>query len=180
MFNKLEEIIKKVEGNILVIGLDDKLLNKFDKNNKVNLYAIYSNDSNKSNNIFSKSKKKKTNKGKNINIKKLRKYINKKSVDYIIYNMEEIKQYYKYIIKDTIYLNNNLIYIYSSNEIDKEFIIDRYNRYNTKITSVDYKNGYIITIDNRNGKNNFFKDKLYFIKDTLYNIAEIIGNIMIG
>ena len=129
MFNKLEEIIKKVEGNVLVIGLTEKLLNKFDKNNKVNLYAIYSN---KSNNIFSKSKKKQTNKGKNINIKKLRKKINKKSVDYIILNMEEIKQYYKYVIKDTIYLNNNTIYIYSSNEIDKDFIIDRYNRYDVK------------------------------------------------
>jgi len=34
MFNKLEEIIKKVEGNVLVIGLDNKLLDKFDKNNK--------------------------------------------------------------------------------------------------------------------------------------------------
>lgn len=178
MFNKLEEIIKKIQGNVLVIGLDDKLLNKFDKNNKVNLYAIYSN---KSNGVFSKSqKKKKTNKGKNINIKKLRKYINKKSVDYIICNMEEIKQYYKYIIKDTIYLNSNVIYIYSSNEIDKEFIINKYSRYNTKITSIDYKNGYIITIDNTNSKNNFFKDKLYFIKDTLYDLAETIGNIMIS
>lgn len=177
MFNKLEEIIKKVEGNVLVIGLNDKLLNKFDKNNRVNLYAIYSN---KSNNIFLRSKRKQTNKGKNINIKKLKKYINKKSVNYIILNMEEIKQYYKYIIKDTIYLNNKIIYIYSSKKTDKNFIIDRYNRYNVNITSVDYKNGYIITIDNKNGKNNFFKDKLYLIKDTLYNIAEIIGSVMIS
>ena len=59
MFNKLAEIIKKTEGNVLVIGLDDNLLSKFDKNNKVNLYSIYSN---KTSGILSKSKKKQTNK----------------------------------------------------------------------------------------------------------------------
>ena len=177
MFNKLEEIIKKIEGNVLVIGLDSQLLDKFEKNNKINLYSIYSN---KSDGVFSKSKKKQTNKGKTINIKKLRKYINKKSVDYLIYNMEEIMQYYKYIIKDTIYLNNNIIYIYSSNKIDKEFIIQKYKRYNVKITSTNYKNGYIISINNKNGKNNYLKDKLYFIKDTFYDIAEAIGNVLIN
>ena len=57
MFNRLEEIIKKIEGNILVIGLDDKLIDKFDKNNKVNLYAIYSNNTR---GVFSKQKKKQT------------------------------------------------------------------------------------------------------------------------
>lgn len=177
MFNKLEEIIKKTQGNVLVIGLDDKLLNKFDKNNKVNLYSIYSN---KTTDIFSKTKKKQTNQGKTINIKKLRRYINKKSVDYIICNMEEIKDYYKYIIKDTIYLNNNMIYVYSSNEIDKEFIISKYKRYNVEMTFNEYKNGYIITIDNKNGKNNYLKDKLYIIKDTIYNMAEIIGNLLVS
>jgi len=178
MFKSLEEIIKKVEGNVLVLCLDDKLIDKFDKNNKVNLYAIYSNKS--SGNVLSKRKKKQTNKGKTINIKRLRKYINKNSVDYLICNMDEIKEYYKYIIKDTIYLNNNTIYIYASNDIDKEFIIDKYKRYNVEITSNDYKNGYILTINNKNGKNNCFKDILYFIKDTFYNIAEVIGNIMVS
>lgn len=178
MFKTLEEIIKKIEGNVLVIGLDNKLIDKFEKNNKVNLYAIYSNKTNK--NLFSKTKKKQTNKGKTINIKKLRKYINKKSVDYLICNMDEIKDYYKYIIRETIYLNNNIIYIYASNEVDKDFIINKYKRYNVNITSNDYKNGYILTIDNKKGKNNYFKDKLYFIKDTFYNIAETIGNIMVS
>jgi len=178
MFKTLEEIIKNIEGNVLVLGLDDKLLNKFKKNNKVNLYAIYSNKTN--NNFFSKNKKKHTNKGKSINIKKLRKYIKKNSVDYLIYNMDEIKEYYKYIIKDTIYLNNNTIYIYATNDIDKNFIIDKYKRYNVEIKSNDYKNGYILTIYNKNGKNNYFKDKIYFIKDTFYNIAEAIGNLMVS
>ncbi len=175
MFNKLEEIIKKCRGNVLAIGLDDKLLNIFDKNQYVNLFSI---NSNKKNNEFKKSKKKIINREKSINIKKLRKYINKKSINILICNMNEMIDYYKYFIKDSIYLNNGEIYIYSTNEIDKEFIINKYNRYNVKITSIDYKNGYIIKVDNTNGKNIFFKDKFYFIKDSLYNIAEFIGNIL--
>lgn len=177
MFNKLGEIIKKTEGNVLVIGLEDELVDIFKKNNRVNLYSI---NSSKASGIPSKSKKKQTNQGKLINIKKLRKYINKKSVDYLIVNMEEVFRYYKYIIKDTIYLNNNLIYIYFSNNIDKEFIINKYKRYNVNIKVNEYKSGYIITIHNKEYKNNIIKDKLYFIKDTFYNIAEFIGNILIS
>ena len=178
MFNKLGEIIKKVEGNVLTIGLDDSLLDKFKKNNKVNLYCIYSSENNGG--LFSRDKKKKTNQGKQINIKKLRKYLKKKSAKYIILNIDEVMKYYKYIIRDTIYLNNNLIYVYSPNNLEKDFIISRYKRYNVKIESINYKNGYIITINNTQGKNNYFKDKWYFIKDTLYNIAEYIGNVLVS
>ena len=177
MFKELEKIIKKTEGNVLTIGLDNTLLNFFDKNNKVNLYAI---NSNNNKGLFRKSKKKITNKGKTINIKKLRKYINKKSINSIICTMEEIMDYYKYIIKDTIYLNNKDIYLYSNNNIDKDFIIKKYERYNVKIESTDYKNGYIIHIDNTNGKNNIIKDTFYIIKDTFYNAAEFIGNILVS
>lgn len=177
MFNRLEEIIKKVEGNVLAICVDSNLLNKFDKNNKVNLYSI---ESNKNSGILTKKKKMNTNKGKSINIKKLRKYINKKSVNYLICNMDDMFTYYKYFIKDSIYLSNNIIYIYATKEIDKDFIIKKYKRYKVDITTTNYKNGYIITIDNTKGKNNFFKDKFYFIKDTFYNIAEVIGNVLVS
>ena len=177
MFNRLENIIKNAEGNVLVVGLDGMLLDAFNNNNKVNLYSI---NSCKSSGGFSKSKKRQTNKGKTINIKKLRNYINKKSVDILICNMNEMIDYYKYFIKDSIFLNNNVIYIYSTNEIDKEFIIKRYKRYNVNIDVKDYKTGYIITIDNKKGKNNFFMDKLYFIKDSLYNFADLIGNLLVS
>lgn len=177
MFNKIEKIIQKTEGNVLVICIDDKLLNAFEKNNKVNLYSIYSN---KFTGSLFKKKKRQTNKGKTINIKKLRKYIKRKSVDYLICNIDDVKEYYKYVIKDTIYLNNNKLYLYSSNEVDKEFIIDKYKRYNVNIEVNEFKNGYLLIIDNANSKNNCFKDILYFIKDTFYNMAEAIGNILIS
>ena len=50
--------------------------------------------------IFEKTSKRKTNKGKTINIKKLKKYINKKSVKHMFCNMNEMFNYYKYFIKD--------------------------------------------------------------------------------
>lgn len=178
MYNRLQEIIKKIEGNVLAVCLDDKLIDMLNKNNKVNLYSIESNNNKLSN--FKSNKKRKTNKGKSINIKKLRKHINKKSVNYLFCNMNEMLPYYKYFIKDSIYLNNNIIYLYFDKNIELDFILDKYKRYNVKIEKVEFKNGYILKIDNTNGKNYYFKDKLYFIKDTLFNIAETIGNIMIS
>ena len=83
-------------------------------------------------------------------------------------------------IRDSIYINNNMIYVYLSNDIDPEFIIDKYKRYNVTITKITLKEGIILEINNTNGKNNKIKDKLYFIKDTFYNIAETIGNILVS
>ena len=178
MFNKLEEIIKNIDGNVLSICLDQKLMNCFARNNKINLYSIDSNSDN--NGFFKKSKKKKTNKGKTINIKKLRKFINKKSVDYMFCNMNEMFDYYKYFIKDSIYLNNNKLYIYADKNIDKDLLIKNYKRYDTSIEYFEYKTGYLLIIVNKNSKTNFIKDILYLIKDTFYNIAEMIGNLLIS
>lgn len=175
MFNKLEEIIKKCEGNVLTLCLDNKLVNELNNNNKINLYVINSNESTG----FSKNKRK-TNKGKVINIKKLKKYINKKSVDYIFCNMNEMYRYYKYFIKDSVYLNKNKLYIYADKKIDKELLIRNYKRYKVDIQYTEYKTGYILIIDNTKSKNNFMKDILYFIKDSLYNVAEVIGNLLIS
>ena len=178
MYNKLIEEIKHIKGNVLVMCLDDKLLDAFNKNNNVNLYSI-SNDDNQSG-LLKKSKRMKANNGKNINIKKLKKYINKKTVDYILINMEKVMTYYKYIIRDTIYLNRNKIIIYLSDDIDKDFVISRYKRYNVDVEVTKYKNGYIIDIKNNDNKNHLLKNKVYFIKDTFYNIAEFIGNILVS
>ena len=186
MFKKLEELIKKAKGNILTICLDEKLMNEFDKKENINLYSLTSNE--QTDRIFgaiSKKKKdkpkyKKNNKGKNINIKKLRKEINKKSVDYLFCNMNEMINYYKHFIKDSIYMCNNKIYVYFDKKIDKEFIINKYNRYNVKIKETEFKNGYLLEIDSSKSKNKFLKDKIYFIKDTMYNIAEFIGNLLIS
>ena len=181
MKNKLKDIIKSFDGNVLAIGIDDNLVELLNKKKSVNLYSINRFPSGGNLNHKSKKKAKRTtNKGKYINIKKLRKYITKKSSNYLICNMDEIIEYYKYFIRDSIYINNNMIYVYLSNDIDPEFIIDKYKRYNVAITKITLKEGIILEINNMNGKNNKIKDKLYFIKDTFYNIAETIGNILVS
>ena len=177
MFNKLEEIIKNAEGNVLSVCLDDKLMNFLHSNNKINLYSI---DSGSSIGALKNKSKRKTNKGKNINIKKLRKYINKNSVNYMFCNMNEMFKYYKYFIKDSIYLNKNKLYIYGNKDIDKDLLIKNYSRYNTKVECFEYKTGFILIIDNTNSKTNIFKDIIYIIKDTFYNIAEAIGSLLIS
>ena len=178
MFNKLEEILKEIEGNVLTVCLDEKLMKFAYNNDKINLYSI---ESNINSGLFRRKRnKRKTNKGKTINIKKLRKYINKKSVKHMFSNMNEMFNYYKYFIKDSIYLNNNKLYLYFDKNIDKELIIKNYKRYNVIIEEVEYKNSYLLIIDNTNSKSNLLKDIIYFIKDTLYNIAEALGNLLIS
>ena len=178
MFNKLEEIIKKCEGNVLAVCLDDKLMKQLNKNDNIGLISI---ESNRSRNLVGKtSKKKKLNGSKTISIKKLRKYIEKKSVDILFCNMNEMNDYYKFFIKDSVYLCSGTVYLYFDNDIDLEFIENKYKRYNTKIESTKYKNGYIVKIDVSEAKNNYFKDKLYLLHDSLYNLIEFIGNILVG
>ena len=95
MYKRLEELIKSCHGNVFAVCLDDKLMNEFDKKNNINLYSLISNNNNNTSiamGMMSKNKKdkpkyKKNNKGKDVNIKKLRKEINKKSVNYIFCNM---------------------------------------------------------------------------------------------
>ena len=46
-------------------------------------------------------------------------------------NMNEMFSYYKYFIKDSVYLNNNKLYLYFDKNIDKELIIKNYKRYDS-------------------------------------------------
>lgn len=180
MYKYLLEIIKKIEGNVIGVGLDDKLLLGFSKNKKVNVYTI---EQSKSGLIsgLGKRKMRKTSSGKTINIKKLYKYFKKQSVDFIICNVEEVNDYLKYFIRDTIYLNKKNIYLYGNkSDIDTELFEKRYKRYNTKIEIKEFKDSILIIIDSSESKRNWFMDKLYYIKDTLYNIVEFISNVLIS
>lgn len=112
MYKYLLDIIKKMEGNVIGVGIDSKLLDGFNKNNRVNVYTI---DNAKPGIGISKSKRT-TSSGKTINIKKLYKYFKKNSIDYIICNTEEVNDYLKYFIRDSIYLNNNKIYLYGNKD----------------------------------------------------------------
>lgn len=175
MYKYLLDIIKKIEGNIIGVGLDSMLLDGFDKNNRVNVYTI---DRAKPKIGFGKSKKRTTSSGRTINIKKLYKYFKNKSIDYIIGDIEEVNDYLKYFIRDSIYLNRKTLYLYGNKEIDIELLKKRYNRYKVNIEVKEFKDSYLLIIDTSNSKTNFIKNKLYFIADTLYNLVEFISNVL--
>lgn len=175
MFKYLLDVIKNMEGNVITIGIDDKLINGFKKNKKVNVYEI-----NKSENValFQKKKRKMSN-GKNINIKKLYKYFKKKSIDYIICDYEQIIKYYKYVFRDSIYLNKGKIYFYLDKNMDMDYIL-KYKRYNSKIEVKEYENTKLIIIDNSSSKTNKVKNILFYISDTFNNFLDFISNILVG
>lgn len=180
MYKYLLEIIKKIEGNVIGVGLDDKLLDGFNKNNRVNVYTIE-----KAKPSFGmgggKSKKRKTNSGKTINIKKLYKYFKKDSVDYIIGNIEEVNDYLKYFIRDSIYLDKKMIYLYGSKDkLDIELLTKRYKRYKSNIEVKEFKDSVLLIIDNSKVKTNWFKNKGYYISDTMYNFVEFISNVLVS
>lgn len=175
MFKHLFNIIKKLEGNVLTIGIDEQLLSEFNKNNKVNVYTL-----NKYEGKLLKSKKRKNNSGKTINIKRLKKFFKKNSFEYIICDYQDIKSYSKYVIRDIIRINSQKVYLYCSSEENIELIIRRFKRYGSDIEIKKFKSYILLEIDNTLSKTNWFLDKIYYIIDTIYNLIDLISNILIS
>ena len=178
MYKYLLDILKNVQGNIIGIGLDCKLLDGFKNNNKVNVYTI---DKAKGGIGISKRKKRTTSSGKTINIKKLYKYFKKSSIDYIFCNSSEVNEYLKYFIRDSVYLNKSKIYLYGTkDEIDIDLFKKRYKRYKSIIEIKEFKDSILLIIDTTNSKSNWFLNKLYYLSDTLYNLIDFISNVLVS
>ena len=176
MYKYLLDIIKKIEGNVVCVGLDYKLLEGFNKNNHVSVYTIE-----KAKPGFGVAKKKKriTSSGKTINIKKLYKYFKKNSIDYIFCDSKEINEYIKYFIRDSVFLSNKKIYLYGNKEeFDTDLFKKRYKRYKSIIEIKTFKDNILFIIDTSKKRNNWILNKLYFIKDTLYNLVDFISNVL--
>lgn len=174
--SKLEYEIKNLKGFVLGVGyLKDKILKEMEKNDYIEV-DLLTNDSPfiSKKNINAIPKKQK---GKKVSIKKIKKIFKKKRPDYIICNIDDVLSYLRYFVKDSLYITNNTIYIYSdSKNINLDDIYKRYKRY---IDSIDNKDGYII-INTLNYKNKALKNIKYFVVDTLNIIYDFIGNILTG
>lgn len=171
--SSIKKYIKNMTGKVIGLGIDNKeIIETIDKNNKI-LECDLLNSIDIKNDLKGKKRKKKY-------VKKLRKKYKKKKVNYIIVNSNEINRYLKTFVRDSIYINNREIYYYMDKKYDIENIIKRYKRYNTEIEVINCDDGNIIKINTSNAKNNFFKDKFYFIVDTLSNIADVIGDILVS
>ena len=176
MFKYLYDEIKNMEGNVLAIGIDDKLINAIKKNKNINAFEISKSERFS---LFQKKKRKLESNGKSINIKKLHKYFKKGSINYIIVDYEQILKHYKYVFKDSIYLSKGKLYFYMPNDVDSDYI-NKYKRYNSKITLKKYDNTKLVIIDNSKATTSKFKNIVYLIGDTMTNFIDFISNILVG
>jgi len=176
---KLLEDAKKFIGNVVCVGVKNpNLLSTLNKNNKISVYTI---DFAGKRKLFSSKKKSKISDGKKINIKKLRKTFKKKSIDNLVYDLNEMYEYFKYFIGDSILITRGKIYIYgTSSYIDPKVLIKRYKRYNTTSFLEIDGDSFTIVIDAENSKTNWLKNKFYLIVDTLHNIGDMISVALIS
>lgn len=160
--------LKKLKGTVLGIGLSEQEQKILEKNKDV--VECYLMDSNKKGNSKGKGKVK------TINIRKIRRKFRDKSFDYIIANFEELKQYLRSFIKNSIYLNRGKLYYYNIKDFELEELENRYIRYNSK---VEIKKGLVI-IDNTNSKTNIFKNIFYYFCDLVYDVIDLIGRMLVN
>ena len=170
----LIKYVKNMKGSLVAIGIKDtSIIEEIDKNNKITMCDLLNSVSLKSKTTSKKRQKKKY-------VKRLKKQYKKKNIDYMIINTDEVEKLLKNIIKDTIYINDKEIYYYSKRKTILDIIEKRYNRYTKNTEIVKYEDGYILKINTKDTKNNFFKEVLYYILDTFSNAADIIADILIS
>ncbi len=165
--NKLIEFVKKLDGKLVVFGVNDsKIIDCIDNNNNIVFCDLLNCNCN------GKSKK-----GHKKYIKSIKKKYKKKRIDNMIIDLDSSFIFMRKVLKDSIYITKNNIYLYG--DMDSILlIIDKYKRYNVKINKLDYKNKSLLIIDVKNAKNNLIKDQLYYIMDTLSFIVDKIGDLM--
>lgn len=176
---KLLEDAKSFVGNVVCIGVKNKdVLMALNKNKKASIFTI---DLTEKRKLFSSRKKANKIDGKKVNIKKLRKTFNKKSIDNLVYDLNEMYEYFKYFIGDSIIITKGKIYIYGTSKfIDPKILINRYKRYNTKAFLEINGDSFTIIIDATKSKTNWLKNKFYLVVDTLHNIGDMISAALIS
>ena len=123
LVGELKKIAKDISGNVLTIGLDFPTVEQvLEQNEKiVKSYSMNFNGKKRT------KKYEQGQKGKTISIKKIRKIFKKKRIDYIICNIEDIEQFFRTFIRDSVYINKNKLYIYGNkNNIDLE-LLEKYS-----------------------------------------------------
>ncbi len=172
---KIYQIAQCLSGNVLGIGVDEKISTILEQNQQVKICNLLNSQTKSNSQTQIKKKLKK------INIKKIRKIFKKKKIDYIICEINEIEKYLKTFVKDSIYINKDMLYIYGiKNDETKQNIIKKYKRYNVKIEALKDEKNYILKIDNKNSKTNLIKDTLYLILDTTINFLNLISDILMN
>ena len=124
---------------------------------------------------------KKTFGGKTVRVTKLKKYFKNINTDYIFVEYSSVERFLKTIIRDTIDLSNEKVYMFIDKKInDPEEILKRYERYGCTVKMMGNNNIYVLTIDTKKIKTKKIKNIIYYIKDIIYSIEEAIAYVLIG
>lgn len=172
MDKELVKIIKNLKGNLLGIGIEsESVISAISKNENITMCFLLESKTKAGKKLFFRGRRKK------VNIKKLKKAFKKKKTDTILCNYKYIQKFMKNFVPGSIYINSDKLYIYGDMTKEEiEEIKDKYSRYTKEIEI----SGHLIIINNKNSKNNFFKDKGYIIKDTIDIILDFITNVLIN
>lgn len=166
--NELKEIIKVMNGKLLLVGNYSNKLKEIIDNNENILFC----DELTSNVVDGKGK----GKTKKLNIKKIKKHYKKNKINNTIVNFEEVKEYKNTFVKDSTYITKGNIIVIDKNS--DETIFNMYKRYTKDIKIINCLDGKIFVINSSKAKNNKIKDMYYFIHDLIIDIFDTIGNLL--
>lgn len=173
---ELVKVVKKLKGNLITIDVtNDKILEAIDKNKKLD--EVY--EFTFGGRLYPKVKNKKYHK--KYHIKKMKKYFRKKSINYFMCEISNLKKFFHVFIHDSIDLNNNTIYLYGKKDsYSIKELKYRYERYGIDVEVFENDLGFIMTIKTNKTKTSHLKNNKYYIRDSFYNIGEAISQILIN
>jgi len=171
---RLLDDIKTFTGKVTLIAVNDNKIKKnLVKNNKIDIFELNRPERGK---LFSKKRKLKSSSGKKVSIKKFRKIFKKKSVDYLVIDLNNVFDYYKYMASNSIYICSKKIYIYGNSDyLTAKDVAKKFRRYTKNIESIQIDNDYLVIVDCTNTKYRYFKEKFYLVIDSFLNIGDMIS-----
>ncbi|MGE5455596.1 MAG: hypothetical protein ACM3O4_00610 [Ignavibacteriales bacterium] len=173
---ELVNITKKIKGSLVCFDVNNNnIIEAIRNNKKINDYYEFTFGGRVAPKMKSSISRKK------YNIKKIRKYFKKKSVNYFIGDIRNLKKYFNSFIKNSINLNNDTIYLYGKNsdyEIDE--LRYRYERYGIKVKVKTDEEHFLLEINVKDAKAKILKNCKYRIRDNIYNLGEYISQILIN
>ena len=169
----IEEIKNDKDNDIYISIINDEIKKSLKKNKNISLFDLEINQKRK---LFSKRKKMRVTKDKTVKIKKFRSIFKKKSIEYIVADLNGFYDYYKYLASNSIYLCNNKIYVYGNLDIvDAKSVAKKFERYNTKIEIIEEKDMFLVIVDASKAKFNLIKEKFFIVIDTFINLGDLIS-----
>lgn len=167
--------IRHMSGNVITIGCSDALLDEINKNNNILNCNVLNNMSRTSGKYTSAGRMKR------INIKKFKRKFKKKKTDYMIVDIQDVLPYAKRFVSSSVYITKGELYIYTNEVNDKvDEMINKYQRFHTKVEKITNEDGCVYKIDCTNGKVKRLQEIKYLWKDTIDNIIDLIGDYLIN